>query len=261
MESQEVHGLYGSNNLKPVATKRLQMTITVIIAAVIMVFFTITATVMTAGMITVMKASHWRENDTMIEREIHHVDGTLPIPAIKPQSMDGLVWKHAVTPIAWAKIDNGKKVIVYVMSHGVSSCWRTNAIIGYDHGKTIVSAVEGLDKKMFALNAIGLSTAHEQACSDYAQCKPMDGYAFYVPSCKPSAEAIRLAKNGKFPGRMPVRTDVMEPLPGVQVQADYDLVGVIVDAPSGDSLSNAVAVTSSQAAEWQNEADFWAKTN
>lgn len=261
MESQEVHGLYGSNNLKPVTAKRLKTTITVIIAAVIMVFCTITATVMTTGMITVMKASHWRENDTMIEREIHHVDETIQIPAISPQSMDGLVWKHAVTPIAWTKIGNSKKVIVYVMSQGVDSCWKTSVSIGHVHGKTIMRATEGLDKKTFALSAIGSSTAHEQACSDYAQCKPMDGYEFYVPSCKPSAEAIRLAKNGKFPGGMPVRSDAMEPLPGVQVQADYNLVGVIVDAPSGDSLSNAVAVTSSQAAEWQNEADFWAKTN
>ena len=179
-----------------------------------------------------------------------------------PLSIDShdprLAWTHPVPLYAWSRTSDPRVIDVLAASHGAASCWQTTATASRTGDGYRIEAITGLSTVRFFRSALELSRGFEKGCAGYISCAPASGVDFYLPSCRDAGEAISETEfvNGGMP-----KMDGPEPLRGVQVRADYDVVRLRVQLPGPISDSTVITgVMDSEASTWIDETNAWASS-
>lgn len=241
--------------------KRGRIVLVSIASAVAAACATVIIAVFSAGGLTVLEGvGPVRQNTILDSATIRETDpGTAGRAAVIKNGYDGrLAWVHPASAFAWSRTDDPEVIDVLVASHGASSCWQTTVTASKTADGYEINAVTGLSTTKFFKSAIELSRGFEKGCAGYIDCEPSTGVDFYLPSCKDASEAI--SETSAVNSSMPKRNGP-EPLQGVQVYADYDVVRVPVRLPGKLSDDSVITgVMDNGAAAWLDETNDWLNT-
>lgn len=238
--------------------KRGRIVLVSIASAVAAACATVIMAVFSAGGLTVLEGvGPVRRNVISTSVTVRETDGETAskVPLASDLSDSRLAWTHSTAVYAWSKTDDPEVIDALVATHGAASCWQTTATAHKTADGYEINAVTGLSTTKFFKSAIELSRGFEKGCAGYIDCEPSAGVDFYLPSCKDAREAIRetSAVNSSMP-----RRNGPEPLRGVQVYADYDVVRVPVRLPGKLSDGDVITgVMDNGAAVWLDEANDW----
>lgn len=242
-------------------SKKRERTILIAIASAVMAASaTIIAAVLSAGGLTVLSGVGPVREDvvygTTVVKKIDPKTAASASPVTVNGHSGSLAWQHSAAPLAWSETGDPRVIDVLVASHGADSCWQVDATATKTRDGYEVSATTGLSTAKFFESAITLSRGFEKGCAGYIDCVPVDDVDFYIPSCKDASQAI--SETSTVNSSMPKRNGP-EPLKGVQVYADYDVVTVPVRLPGEvDDDTVITGEISNEAAVWIDEADDWA---
>lgn len=241
--------------------KRGGIVLVSIASAVAAACATVIIAVFSAGGLTVLEGvGPVRQNTVYSSRAIRETDAkTADRAPLVRNGYDGrLAWTHPAAPLAWSRTSDPNTINVLVASHGADSCWQTTASATKTAAGYEINAVTGLSSTKFFKSAIELSRGFEKGCAGYIDCEPAAGADFYLPSCRAASEAI--SETSVVNSSMPKRNGP-EPLHGVQVYADYDVVRVPVHLPGkiadGDVITG---VVDNGASAWLDETSDWMET-
>lgn len=241
--------------------KRGRIILVSIASAVAAACATVISAVFSAGGLTVLEGvGPVRQNTVYSSLSIRETDAkTADRAPLVRNGYDGrLAWTHPAAPLAWSRTSDPNTINVLVASHGADSCWQTTATASKTAAGYEINAVTGLSSTKFFKSAIELSRGFEKGCAGYIDCEPAAGVDFYLPSCRGASEAI--SETSVVNSSMPKRNGP-EPLHGVQVYADYDVVRVTVRLPGELSSSDAITgLMDTGGAAWVNETNDWMGT-
>ena len=241
------------------ARRRGRVILVSIASAVAAACATVMLAVLSAGGLTVLEGiGPVRQNVVSSSVTVRETDGETAgrIPLSSNAHDPRLAWTHPTALFAWSRTDDPRAIDVLVASHGAASCWQTTATASKTGDGYRIEATTGLSTARFFRSALELSRGFEKGCAGYISCVPASGVDFYLPSCRGAGEAI--SETDSVNGSMPKMAGP-EPMRGVQVRADYDVVRLRVRLP--EPISDSAIVTGAidnEAATWMDEADAWA---
>lgn len=220
---------------------------------------TVMLAVLSAGGLTVLEGiGPVRQNVVNSSVPVRETD--VAITSRIPLSIDAhdprMAWTHHVPLFAWSRTSDPRVIDVLAASHGAASCWQTTANASKTEDGYKIEATTGLSTARFFRSALELSRGFEKGCAGYISCAPASGVDFYLPSCRDAGDVISETEfvNGGMP-----KMDGPEPLRGVQVRADYDVVRLRVQLPAPISDGDVITgVMDSEAARWIDETNSWA---
>ena len=242
------------------ATRRRGRVILVAIAsAVADAGATVMLAVISAGGLTVLEGiGPVRQNVVSSSATVRETDGETAgrVPLSSNAHDPRLALAHPTALSAWSRTDDPRAIDVLVASHGAASCWQTTATASKMGDGCRIEATTRLSTARFFRSAMELSRGFEKGCAGYISCVPASGVDFYLPSCRSAGEAI--SETASVNSGMP-KMDGPEPMRGVQVWADYDVVRLRVQLPG--PISDGTTITGamdSEAATWMDETNAWA---